>query len=137
MSLKSDLSKVFSGTPGTYLENINISDENLLRQVGNLRREEIEEYGASVKQQNTVVNILGLLDQKRERMDSLQKEIESIESKMRAINLKPSHVAGLPLSETEKSSLTDYGKQIEIKRQQLAELRDYYQTALIRHDLIL
>ena len=99
------------------------------------RREEMEEYGASVKQQNAVLSILELLDERRERMNSLQKDIESIESKMRAINLKPGHVAGQPLNNTEKVLLAKYGKQIEMKRQQLTELRDYYQMALFRHDL--
>jgi hypothetical protein len=134
MSLKSNLSKVFSGSLGTYLENIDIGDEGLLRKIGNLRKEEIERYGANVEQQNIVLNILELLGEKRERMDSLQKQIESIESKMREVNLKPSHMEGRPLSDTEKALLTNYGKQIEIKRQQLAELRDYYQRALVRYD---
>ena len=137
MSLKSNLSNAFSGFPGTYLENIDISDEELLRKIGNLRREEMEEHGTSIEQQNTILNILELLDEKRERMDSLQKEMESIESKMRTINLKPSHVSGRPLNYSEKRSLNDYGKQIEIKRQQLAELRYHYQMALGRYDLAL
>jgi len=137
IGMGSSLSKVFSGSPGTYLENIDISDEEILKKIVNLQKDEMEEYGLSIEQQNEVLDILKLLEEKREKMDSLQREVESIESRMRAINLTPFHVEGRPLSDIEKRLLTDYEKQIEIKRQRLAELRDYYQIALIRHDLIL
>lgn len=136
-SRKSRLSKVFSGSPGTYLENIDISDEEILKRIVNLQRDEIEKYGLSIEQQNEVLNILELLDEKRAKMDYLQREIESIESRMRAINLTPFHVEGKPLSDMEKALLADYEEQIKIKHQRLAELRDYYRVALIRHDLTL
>ena len=109
MSLESSLGKFSDGSLTTYLDNIDISDSGTLE----------------------------LLDEKREEMSSLQKEMESIESKMRAINLKPSHLAGHPLSDREKGLLSDYRRQIDIKRQQLAELRYSYQMALTRYDLVL
>ena len=137
IGMESSLSKVFNGSPGTYLENIDISNEEILKKIVSLQRNEIRKYGLSIEQQSEVLEILELLDEKREKMDSLQREIESIESRMRAINLTPFHVEGKPLSDIEKKLLTEYGKQIEINRQRLTELRDYYWTALIRHDLIL
>jgi len=137
IGMESSLSKVFNGSPGTYLENIDISNEEMLKKIVSLQRDEVRKYGLSIEQQSEVLDILALLDEKREKMDSLQREIESIESKMRAINLTPFHVEGYPLSDMEKKLLTNYEKQIEINRQRLAELRDYYRIALIRHDLIL
>jgi len=137
IGMESSLSEVFNGSPGTYLENIDISNEEMLKKIVSLQRDEIRKYGLSIEQQSEVLDILELLDEKREKMDSLQREIESIESKMRAINLTPFHVAGQPLSDIEKKLLTDYEKQIEINRQRLTELRDYYRIALFRHDLIL
>ncbi len=109
MGIENNLTNVFSGSSGTYLENINVSD----------------------------LDGLEIFDEKRERMSSLQKGMESIESKMRTINLKPSHLAGRPLSDKETGLLSDYRRQIEIKRQQLAELRYNYQMALTRYDLAL
>ena len=137
ISMEDSFSKVFSGSPGTYLENIDISDEGILKKIVSLQKDEIGKYGLSVEQQNEVLDILELLDEKREKMDSLQKEIESIESRMRAINLTPFHVEGQPLSDVERALLTEYERQIEINIQRLAELRDYYRIALVRHDLML
>lgn len=107
MILKSSLTKFPNGSPGTCPDNIDIRD----------------------------LGILELLDEKRERMSSIQKEIEFIGSRMRVINLKTSHLAGHPLSDREKGLLSDYRKQIDIKRQQLSELRYSYQIDLARYDL--
>ena len=95
MTLENSLGKFSSGYPGTYLDNIDISD----------------------------LDIPEFLDEKRERMSCLQREMESIESKMRAINLKSSHLAGRSLSDKEEELLSDYRRQIDMKRQQLTELR--------------
>ena len=110
MILESNLGEFSGGSPGKYLDNIDISSD---------------------------LDIIELLDQKRERMSSIQKDIESIESRMRAINLESSHLAGRPLSDKEKGLLSDHRRQIDIKRQQLAELRYNYQMALTRYDLVL
>lgn len=109
MILKSSLTKFPNGSPGTCPDNIDIRD----------------------------LGILELLDEKRERMSSIQKEIEFIGSRMRVINLKTSHLAGHPLSEKEKGLLSDCRRQIDIKCQQLVELRYGYQMALNRYGLIL
>ena len=37
---ESSLSEVFNGSPDTYLENIDISEEETLRKIVNLRKEE-------------------------------------------------------------------------------------------------
>lgn len=122
------------GTPGTYLENIDITDEALLRRIVSLPSDELRTMGITKQQQELLDDFVSLLDEKRERMSQIENEIEYYQSEMREINLKPDHIEGEPLSEQEQTHLTELQQNVEEKRQTLRNLRDTYETQFLRYD---
>jgi len=127
-------SLLFHGTPGTYLENIDMTDVNRLREIALLSSEELADHGITREQQSILMSFLRALDEKKERMDLIENEIAYYQSEMREINLKASHIEGEPLSLVEQEMLKELQGKIDRKRQLLRDLRDDYEAQFIHYD---
>lgn len=122
------------GTPGTYLENIDITDEIRLRELILLPVEELQKQGITADQRSVLAKFLRSFDEKRERMEAIENEIASYQSEMREINLKPSHIEGEPLSTAEKEILRELQEKTDHKSQLLRDVRDDYESQFLRYD---
>lgn len=122
------------GTPGTYLENIDITDEMRLRAIILLTPEELKNQGITSQQRSILADFLRTFDEKRERMEVIENEIALFQSEMREINLKPNHIEGEPLSSEEQEKLIELQKKTDQKRQLLRNLRDEYEGQFLRYD---
>lgn len=129
-----DMQHLFEGTPGTYLENIDMTNEDQLRELVFYSDNQLEACGISKAQQMTLASFLKAYDEKREHMDAIQADIDSLQLRMRDINLRPDHLDGAPLSRSEVQGLDSLRRELDAKKQMLHNLRLEYEVQFVHYD---
>lgn len=131
-SLKQGLS---GGTPGTFFDCLNIKKTNDFRTIARLDDYQLQHAGISYYQQKIIREFLKIWDEKEAVVAQLEQEISFYEREMRQININEKYsVEHMPLSDTDRTILTQLRKDIETKNQKLKELRFFYQEQMQRFD---
>ncbi|WP_016925321.1 CTP synthase [Prochlorothrix hollandica] len=133
--LRSLKSALYSGTPGTFFECLNINQPQELRQIVDLDDDQLQHSGISYYQQKILREFLKIWDEKQNVIEELEREISTCEREMRQININEKYsVEHMPLSEFDRRILTQLRKETETKTQKLKELRFFYQEQMQRFD---
>jgi CTP synthase len=124
---------ITKGTPGSFLESINLDNEDELRRLVGLSSKELDEFGVSENERAVLRNFLAVLDEKRSVMAQLDANTTAIQASMREIRFEAVNRGG-ELTSSEARELISLEARLEKQRSILREMRDEYSNRLMRWD---